>query len=444
MDNETTAVATVEEAPPPAPIIPPIIQTKDGKLYRHVGVDGFDGYAEYRVPPPAFPVGEPYIMWSGPKFSLATWYRILAFFEWSYKEHRSEAQVRLYVNLQTGDTMAWAFPQRCVGMTTSEIGDHFSWPENEAMVVGYDKIGTVHHHCGGSAFQSGTDRHDEEKSNGLHITVGHIGSDNYDLHSRVILNGNSQPADLCEWFEMPEELNNLPELIACFRDSMFLGLLRRPPPPTTGFPDMWKANVKTYMTTSSTYRSGPGYSSGTTYSPPTGKIVSTSHGSAVTHAPDCCCLLCRPLPKGGPNGPFAASASSNGTPGAGAGKNATDDDVMARVSKALKKVTVSSPKGLEEGFMEDLAELIQHYDLDPGRALTLVCLCLVGDDKRYNYTGLMEAEAKKEAEEEKQWEAELLAEEEAQKKQLRDAMREAYGDKADDLYGGHSGMVGYD
>lgn len=423
MDNNETAVATIE-APPSTP---PIIQTKDGKLFRHINVDGFNGFAEHRVPPPAYPSGEPYIDWVGPKFSLAQWHRILAFFEWSYQEHKSEAQVRLYVNLHTRETMVWAFPQRCVGMTTQELGDHFTWPENEAMVRGFDKVGTVHHHCSGSAFQSGTDRSDEAQSNGLHITVGGIGKDTYDLHTRVILNGNSQEADLTQWFEMPPELENLPEMILCFRDSIFLGLLRRPPPPAATFPEMWKDNVKTYgvvQHSGTAWSPGRGPYSGPAY-PPTGKVATSGPGHTPGHPINCYCIACMPNWKGR-HDPFPKSASSNGTPGPGAGAKISGD-VTARVGKALKKVTVASPNALEEAFMDEMLDTIKHYNLTRDRALELVCLLLVDDD-RYD--------TKVQAEMEDEFLAQQAELRDLNERDAKEAVRMAYGEEAaDQLYG---------
>lgn len=414
MDNNETALVLAAAEP-----IPPIIQTKDGKLFRHINVDGFNGFAEHRVPPPSYPTGEPYIDWVGPKFPLATWHRILAFFAWSYQEHKSEAQVRLYVNLQTRETMAWAFPQRCVGMTTQELGDHPTWPENEAMVRGFDKIGTVHHHCSSSAFQSGTDRSDEAQANGLHITVGSLNRDTYDLHTRVILNGNSREADLAQWFEMPPELLDLPPLIACFRDSMFLGLLRQPAPPTATFPEMWKDNVKTHY--SVVHHSGTTWSPGRgPYSPPTGKVAPSGPGHTAGHPVNCYCIACMPDWKGR-HDPFPKSVSSNGTPGPGAGEK-SDSDVRTRVAKALKKVTVASPNALEEAFMDEISDTITHYTLDQDRALELMCLLLVDDDSHYV-----------------QWLADQARRDlrkEQERSDFKDHISAAYGEEASDhLYG---------
>jgi hypothetical protein len=46
---------------------------------------------------------------------------------------------------------------------------------------GYQAIGTIHSHCDFSAFHSGTDKHDMGKMPGLHITIGHVNTDDPDF-----------------------------------------------------------------------------------------------------------------------------------------------------------------------------------------------------------------------------------------------------------------------
>lgn len=43
---------------------------------------------------------------------------------------------------------------------------------------GWKVAGTIHSHCNFGAFHSGTDTHDADSHDGLHITVGHVDSDN--------------------------------------------------------------------------------------------------------------------------------------------------------------------------------------------------------------------------------------------------------------------------
>ena len=56
--------------------------------------------------------------YTGPKLDPELWHQILSFFRWTYKEHSSECQVRLYVNVKLRRWAAWAFPQAArTGMT---------------------------------------------------------------------------------------------------------------------------------------------------------------------------------------------------------------------------------------------------------------------------------------------------------------------------------------
>jgi hypothetical protein len=82
---------------------------------------------------------------------------------------------------------------------------------------GYDQIGTIHHHCGTSAFQSGTDHKDEVSQNqeGIHITFGYMQKDYADFHARVVFRKLMYPEagknfQLEDWFEeVDNELLNM-------------------------------------------------------------------------------------------------------------------------------------------------------------------------------------------------------------------------------------------
>src|SRR5262249_18876807 len=95
--------------------------------------------------------------YKGPKFSQEMWNEILAFFKWSNSVHHSEAQVRLFVHPEQG-WRAWAFPQEgATGMTTRELDTPETKEQRKQFGEGWLPYGTVHHHCNGGAFQSGTD-----------------------------------------------------------------------------------------------------------------------------------------------------------------------------------------------------------------------------------------------------------------------------------------------
>lgn len=60
---------------------------------------------------------------------------------------------------------------------------------------GWVVIGTIHSHCDFSAFHSGTDTHDEENMDGIHITLGHVNSINCSASVEIAMNGNRYKVD---------------------------------------------------------------------------------------------------------------------------------------------------------------------------------------------------------------------------------------------------------
>jgi hypothetical protein len=193
----------------------------DKKFYelRNLG-NGFIGHVPSSV---TIIDGAPAMRWSGSKIPQAVWREIVGFFQWSQEETKSETQVRLLLNADTGEFKAWAFPQKYgTGMTAKELSDHADYERqlNEQMAGGnWIKFGTVHHHCSVGAFQSGTDSSDETEM-GIHITLGNIGSPRHSIHGRVSLtipgtlapdgalatkaSHAYYPAVFSDWFDSPE------------------------------------------------------------------------------------------------------------------------------------------------------------------------------------------------------------------------------------------------
>ncbi len=228
------------EASPPPPVYtgPPPRIAHGGKTYEYFGRSGFSGYVP--VLAPSLPERKPYMAWVGPKLSWEVWQQVLAFFEWSQNEFKSEVQVRLYCNLTSGRWAAWAFPQEPNGMTTKELPDHAGYADQRAQFRDpWILLGTVHHHCTSGAFQSGTDSNNERSQDGVHITVGKIGSSEYDLHGRVILRSEQFDVDWLQWFSAPGEAANYPPKL---REQVVLFFLKAPPPKDTPFPETWKTN----------------------------------------------------------------------------------------------------------------------------------------------------------------------------------------------------------
>lgn len=199
----------------------------------------------------------PCLRWQGKKIPIALWREVLAFFKWSYKETRSETQVRIFHNFTTGEWKFHAFPQeKGTGMTTRELPDHPNRAEDEKVFEGWEVWGTVHHHCAMAAFQSSTDRGNEESQAGLHITVGNMDKLEHDIHSRVtvVLPGELDAkgelvraaekvfydTDLYSWFELPPEMQNCP---AALRITVLKYYLVTAAADDETFPQRWKDNV---------------------------------------------------------------------------------------------------------------------------------------------------------------------------------------------------------
>lgn len=234
--------ATPAPTPIPDEAYPQYI-VHDSKVWRVMRAAGFYGYVPCDVP-----TQPPWMEWEGGRITLTVWSQILAFFEWSQKEFKSEVQVRLYYNRTTKKWAPWAYPQRPNGMTTNEIADHADVPAQRAQFPDpWMLLGTVHHHCTSGAFQSSVDRNNEETQEGVHITVGKIGSAEYDLHGRVVVKGSHYACSWCDWFEMPVVADaDLPPKI---RDLILDFYLKRPPADTVAFPETWKTNCKKFETT---------------------------------------------------------------------------------------------------------------------------------------------------------------------------------------------------
>lgn len=132
--------------------------------------------------------------YKGPKIPHQVWMEVLSFFKWTYDTHHSESQVRLYVSPKLGLWKAWAFPQKGgTGLSTKEVQNEESKRQRASLFENEDDWiawGTIHHHCGISAFQSGTDERDEEGQGGLHITIGDMDKPVFSMHARLYHQGD--------------------------------------------------------------------------------------------------------------------------------------------------------------------------------------------------------------------------------------------------------------
>jgi hypothetical protein len=213
--------------------------------------------------------------YTGPPISVDVWKQMLAFFQWTYDTTHSESQVRLFVNTKTRVWAAWAFPQEArTGMTARELDTPEKAKQRSQFAdsEGWIYFGTVHHHCSCSAFQSGTDMANERDQDGLHITIGNMASNRYDLHARFYLGGFGFEPDLSKFWDIGEA--NKEMIPKDLWDRVARHQMTEKVKPDVEYPAQWKENlieVKTAFQRESTpYQSQgwtPGGYSGSGYTP---------------------------------------------------------------------------------------------------------------------------------------------------------------------------------
>lgn len=192
--------------------------------------------------------------WDGPTLN-EIWPEVLAFFRWTNDTMRSESQVRLFVNVRTKEWKAWAFPQKAnLGMSAKELteGDegYEKTKEQRAMFPDPDWYywGTVHHHCNASAFQSSTDTENERGQDGIHITVGCLSSNHYDIHARLYVDKFKLTLHLADFWDVGDWTANMPPYVKRMLppeadDEAAKQQMGIPPATDQSYPEIWKTNV---------------------------------------------------------------------------------------------------------------------------------------------------------------------------------------------------------
>jgi len=161
---------------------------------------------------------EPVSTWAGAKISYRQWKTFLKYGEICCRDENSECMATIMARDENGTTSAsielWAFPQFCcTGLTVKENPNDpkylqkMEWFRSE----GFYPYGTIHTHASIGAGQSGVDRDDEKMFEGVHITLGHLNSCLYDVHSRfvakVLIEGAKTPTYLqqaVKWYQFVE------------------------------------------------------------------------------------------------------------------------------------------------------------------------------------------------------------------------------------------------
>jgi len=156
----------------------------NGLMNTTVKVDGPSPLNEYR--------GKTEINHSLAKLSPDLCFKVKTFFAEVVAKRRAESCVILFYNPELREYVI-VVPQQAVshsGVLYRRAGLTYM-----SELAGYVPVGTIHSHCDFAAFHSGTDRHDEEDWDGLHVTFGHNDKDIFTITASLVMNGKRNSID---------------------------------------------------------------------------------------------------------------------------------------------------------------------------------------------------------------------------------------------------------
>ena len=206
----------------------------DGKKYKSVENKFLTGMVEDRDDKNIY---KPNIVWKK-KINYETWCKVVSYFHASMEKFGAEVQVSLFYDDSNDTWLPWAFPQETGGMTTQELKNHPDRNEQMKQFPGMVMLGTIHHHCNVSAFQSGTDHKDEINHDGIHITLGNLDNDIWDFHGRIVYE---------ETMHVVNDVTDLVEIPEMFKGAVQKDLPQKvllSPIDHKLYPDVWMTNVK--------------------------------------------------------------------------------------------------------------------------------------------------------------------------------------------------------
>jgi hypothetical protein len=158
-----------------------------------------------------------------PKLKHGMMKNIISFFADVYEEHKSEAVVLLYLNME-GSRWGFLVPSQTVSGASAKYDMKktlFCTDDSEVVSVvpaGYRQMGSIHSHASMSAFHSGTDDKDEFSFDGLHVTVGGLDEKKQSFACRWIAAGQEvkvQLEDIVDTVKSePKKKNALMELVS--------------------------------------------------------------------------------------------------------------------------------------------------------------------------------------------------------------------------------------
>ena len=185
------------------------------KIFEEVETDFYKTWKELTVTEK-----EPLLTWKKGKITLEQWDDIKNICEYTNEKFKSECLIRLYFNAQKDEWAMLMHPQTMSGMT---VNDTLDTELILSLGDGWAEAGSVHHHCTTGAFQSSTDESDEMQASGLHITIGKVGNNQYEIHARFREGNSFTDPHLPTFFELPNWLTH--DVPADFRYSIFEHLI---------------------------------------------------------------------------------------------------------------------------------------------------------------------------------------------------------------------------
>ena len=134
------------------------------------------------------------------KIAMRQFAQILTLFREVYKEFHAEANIILHYNKRRKKYRIDVPVQGVTGASVDYVNGEDTYKD-------YIRIGTIHSHANMTAFHSGTDQHDEENWDGLHITLGKMNEEYFDISCSIMSGGERfivQPEDYIEGVELVE------------------------------------------------------------------------------------------------------------------------------------------------------------------------------------------------------------------------------------------------
>lgn len=172
----------------------------------------------------SLPVANPNPRWTGPKIPFALWQEMVAWCQVTQAKFKSEALVFLFLDVDKSEWKAWYLPQITNGMTVKADDKHEDYKEQRKQFPDL-QFGSLHHHCTAAAFASSTDKEDEQNREGLHFTVGDIGSEEHSLHYRFCIEGACYEGEAHDVIDYALSIKTVPNK---YRDKIHADMVKEP------------------------------------------------------------------------------------------------------------------------------------------------------------------------------------------------------------------------